>query len=69
MPGHAKAATDRLDVRYWPPWAQYLTEIISKVQQAVRTHSDISKLRFLLYPSGLLAEDREKIKQDDAGVV
>jgi hypothetical protein len=43
--------------------------MISKVQQAVRTHSDISKLRFLFYPSGLLPENRRKIKQDDAGVV
>jgi hypothetical protein len=35
----------------------------------VRKHSDISRLRFLLYPFGLLPQDRARIEQDDAGVV
>ena len=71
MSRYARAQTSKLarDVPYWPSWAQYVTEMIYKVQQAVREQSDIAKLRFLLYPSGLLPEDRERIKQDDAGVV
>ena len=40
-----------------------------KVQQAARRHSDISKLWFRVYPSGLRPEDEAKIEQDDAGVI
>jgi DNA repair photolyase len=50
-------------------WSSYVARLVSKVQQAVRKHSDISKLRFLLYPSGLLPQDRARIEQNDAGVV
>jgi len=39
------------------------------VQTAVRQHSAIRKLRFLLYPSGLAAGDAERIRLDDEGVV
>jgi hypothetical protein len=35
----------------------------------MRQHSDITKLRFLLYPSRLLPEHVEAIKQDDAGII
>jgi len=56
-------------IRQRANWSHYVADLIRKVQQAVREHSDIAKLRFLLYPSGLLPEDRERIKQDDAGVV
>jgi hypothetical protein len=46
-----------------------VAELVAKVQQAVRWYSDVSKMRFLLYPSGLLPEDKERIEQDDAGVI
>jgi len=39
------------------------------VQRSVRRHSDISKLRILLYPSRMLPEHVTEIRQDDAGVV
>ena len=42
---------------------------IATIQQSVRTHSDINKLRFLLYPSGLMEEDEARIRKGDAGVV
>jgi len=50
-------------------WSNYVAELVSNVQHAVRKHSDISKLRFLLYSSQLLPEDRARIEKDDAGVV
>lgn len=50
-------------------WSSYVTELIANVQRAVRRCSDISKLRFLLYPWELVPDDRVKIEQDDAGVV
>jgi DNA repair photolyase len=56
-------------IRHRTHWSSYVAELVSKVQRAVRRHSDISKLRFLLYPSGLLPEDKARIKGDDAGVV
>ncbi|MDI6448478.1 SPL family radical SAM protein [Anaerobaca lacustris] len=56
-------------IRRRASWSNYVTELIANVQQAVRKHSDISKLRFLLYPSGLRPEDKARIERDDAGVV
>jgi len=35
----------------------------------MRKHSDIDKLRFLLYPSGLLPEHKAEILKDNAGVI
>ncbi len=67
--GFARQAKMIATIRHRPLWSQYAVELVSKVQQAVRMYSDISKLRFLLYPSGLLPEDRARIEQDDAGVV
>ena len=50
-------------------WSQYVVDLIANVQQSVRRHFDIDKLRFLLYPSRLLPEHIERIKKDDAGVI
>jgi hypothetical protein len=43
--------------------------LIQNVQEALRKYSDISKLWFLLYPSGLRPEDKARIGRDDAGVL
>jgi DNA repair photolyase len=67
--GFARQAKMIAAIRHRPLWSQYVVELVSKVQQAVRKYSDISKLRFLLYPSGLLPEDRARVERDDAGVV
>jgi DNA repair photolyase len=56
-------------IRQRTHWSNYVAQLVSTVQQAVRKHSDVSKLRFLLYPSGLRPADKERIEQDDAGVV
>ena len=50
-------------------WSAYVVALVHSVQRSVRQHSDISKLRFLLYPSRLLPEDVETIKKGDAGVI
>jgi hypothetical protein len=56
-------------VRKRAAWSAYVVALLHNVQQSVRLHSDISKLRFLLYPSRLLPEHVEAIKKDDAGVI
>ena len=50
-------------------WSCYVVELVGNVQRSVRRHFDIDKLRFLLYPSRLLPEDRARIEKDDAGVI
>ena len=50
-------------------WSDYVTRLIRSLQRSVRKHSNIKKLKFLLYPKGLEKHDLEEIKQDDAGVV
>ena len=42
---------------------------MKKVLESVRKHSDISKLRFLLYPSGSTPEDKAAIRKDGEGVI
>jgi len=56
-------------IRSTKNWSRYVVDLIANVQRSMRQHSDISKLRFLLYPSRLLPEDVEAIKKDDAGVI
>lgn len=34
----------------------------------MRKHMDIQRLRFLLYPSGLTVQDRDRIEKHDAGL-
>jgi DNA repair photolyase len=50
-------------------WSRYVVDLIQHLQCSVRRFHDISKLRFLLYPNGLAAEDLAKVREDDAGVV
>ena len=56
-------------IRTQKHWSQYVVDLIANVQRAMRQYSDISKLRFLLYPSRLLPEHIDAIKKDDAGVI
>jgi DNA repair photolyase len=67
--GFTKEAEAIAAIRQRARWSSYVAELVSRVQEAVRKHSDISKLRFLLYPSALLAEDKARIQRDDAGVI
>ena len=56
-------------IRHRSAWSDYVTRLIYNVQISVRRHSDISKLRFLLYPTHLTSTNRNRILQDDAGVI
>ncbi len=50
-------------------WSTYVRNLITNVQNSVRQHSDLTKLRFLLYPSRLMPAELNAIKQDDAGII
>jgi len=67
--GYEDEAAAIKSVRTQKGWSRYTTRLISNVQRSVRKLSDISRLRFLLYPSRLTEEDIARIRQDDAGVV
>ncbi|MBM4030179.1 MAG: DNA photolyase [Planctomycetes bacterium] len=56
-------------IRRRQDWSQYCLDLVRNVQAGVRRHFDIGKLRFLLYPSGLLPGHEAAIHKDDAGVV
>ena len=51
-----------------PGWSKYAFELIKNVQCSMREHSDIRKLRFLLYPKGLVDGHLKQIKKDRAGI-
>jgi DNA repair photolyase len=50
-------------------WSPYAAGLIKSIQTAMRRHLNTKKLRFLLYPSGLLDEDLVRIEKDTAGVI
>jgi len=57
------------NIRKRQNWSNYVMHLIKNIQRSVREYYDISKLRFLQYPSGLKKRDIAEIKKDDAGVV
>jgi hypothetical protein len=65
---HSEAAAIER-IREHGRWSEYVVRLISNVQASVRRHSDIAKLRLLLYPSRLLPEHISQIRQDDQGVI
>ena len=50
-------------------WSPYVADLIKNLQVAMRKHMTTRKLRFLLYPKGLLDEDLAKIEKNKAGVI
>ncbi len=50
-------------------WSRYVTHLIENVQKSMHKSHNIQKLRFLLYPSRLTAQDLALIKKDDKGVI
>lgn len=69
LAGYEKEAKAFEKIRNRKNWSRYVVNLVKNVQQSVRKHSDISKLRFLLYPSGVTPEDKARIQKDDAGVI
>ncbi len=67
--GHDAEAEAIKAIRNRKGWSAYVVALLRNVQNSVRRHSDIRKLRFLLYPGRLLPQDVKKIRNDDAGVI
>jgi len=67
--GYDKEAEEIEKIRNRQNWSRYVVNLLGNVQQSVRKYSEITKLRFLLYPSRLLPEDVQAMRKDDAGVV
>lgn len=67
--GYAIEAAAIGQIRTQDQWSHYVRKLIENVQRSMRRHSDLSQLRFLLYPSGLTPEDLAKIRQSDRGVI
>jgi len=67
--GYETEAKSIEKIRNRKNWSRYVVNLVKHVQQAIRRYTDISTLRFLLYPAGLTPEDRAEILNDDAGVI
>ena len=67
--GYDKEAKTIENIRKQEGWSRYVVDLLTHTQNSVRKHFDINKLRFLLYPSRLLPEDLEIIKQNNAGII
>jgi hypothetical protein len=67
--GYRTEAAAIRNIRKRRNWSDYVIRLIKNVQRSVRKYYDISKLRFLQYPSGLKERDIAEIKKDDAGVI
>ncbi len=67
--GHRAGAMAIGTIRQVKEWSRYVVRLVSTVQYSVRAHYDLDRLRILLYPSRLTADDVARIRGDDAGVV
>jgi hypothetical protein len=61
------AATDR--IRNKVAWSAYVVRLVANLQQVLRRHYAIEKLRVLLYGKGLTANDADQIRQHPEGIV
>lgn len=59
-------ALDQIRGDKW--WSKYTQKLLANVQEAMREHSSINKLRFLLYRDHLTARSWLDIVKDDEGV-
>lgn len=67
--GYDQEAEATQEIQHRDGWSRYVTQLLANVQQSVRRHFDTEKVRFLLYPSRLLPEDKARVREDDEGVV
>ena len=67
--GFQGEAAEIQKIRNRKNWNNYVVELIRNVQDGVRKHSDLSKLRILQYPKSLTKASITKIKQNDVGVI
>ena len=67
--GYVKEAQSVEAIRRKKNCSAYALQLIKQLQRSVREHSDIRKLRFLLYPKTLSPEHVEQLRKDDKGVI
>lgn len=67
--GYETEAAQIKSIRSRANWSGYVVGLIRNLQQSVWKHSDISKLRILLYSKGLESHDLAIIQKNDAGVI
>jgi DNA repair photolyase len=67
--GYTYEAACIQSIRHKENWSWYVSQLVKNTQKSVRHLYDLRKLRFLLYPSKLEAQDLDRIKQDGAGVI
>lgn len=67
--GYRNEASAIEHIRCQANWSKYVLSLVRNVQASVRKYADISKLRFLLYPSRLKPDDIKIFEQDDAGII
>ena len=67
--GHIEQADALHAIREGEGFARYVLHLVQTTQAAMREHSDIRKLRFLLYTKGLPEEVVTQIRQDPDGIV
>jgi DNA repair photolyase len=66
--GFPDEADEAADIRHERNWSSYVRRLLGNIQQAMRQFDALEKLRVLLYPSRLTAEDKSWIRQHDQGV-
>ena len=67
--GYPKEAEALKRIRNRADRSKYVLNLLHNVQRSICKYSQITKLRFLLYPSRLLPEDVNTICKDDSGII
>ena len=67
--GYHKEAEAIKVVRKRAGWSQYTYDLIRNLQSSVKKHSDVSKLKFLLYPNNLEQKHLNSLKRNKSGIV
>lgn len=67
--GYIEEAEAVKAIRKQKAWSQYTYNLIRNIQSSVKEHSDIKKLKFLLYPKNLQQVHLNKLKKNSRGIV
>jgi DNA repair photolyase len=67
--GYRAEAAAIAEIRRADRWSRYAANLIRTVQESVRRHLSIDRLRVLLYPSRLDPADVKRLREDEAGIV
>ncbi|MFB3789485.1 MAG: radical SAM protein [bacterium] len=67
--GYDEPAQAIRSIRTGNGWSHYVVELLKNTQRSVRKYSEISRLRFLLYPKRLTAQDLVAVSHDPEGII